>query len=37
MRWFIKTVWVKNKRITKIDYTDGFQACIDRDLVLDQK
>jgi hypothetical protein len=33
MRWFVKTVWVKSKKIVKIDYTDGFQACIDRNLV----
>ena len=33
MRWFVKTVWVQKKRIVGIDYTNGFQACVDRDLV----
>lgn len=33
MRWFVKTVWVQKKQLVGIDYTDGFQDCIDRDLV----
>ena len=33
MRWFIKTVWVQQKKVVGIDYTDGLQDCINRDLV----
>ena len=33
MRWFIKTVWVQQKQVVGIDYTDGFQGCVDHNLV----
>lgn len=33
LKWFIQKIWIKNRRIVKIDYTEAFQACIDRDMV----
>ncbi len=33
LKWFIQKIWIKNKKIIDITYTEAFQACIDMDLV----
>ncbi len=33
LRWFAQKIWIEDKKIVEITYTDGFQALVDRDLV----
>lgn len=33
LRWFAQKIWIEDKKIVEITYTEGFQALIDRDLV----
>lgn len=33
LRWFVKKIWIKDRQIKSIDYTDGFDAIKSLDLV----
>ena len=33
LKWFVKKIWIKQKKIKKIDYTEPFQALVDLNLV----
>jgi site-specific DNA recombinase len=33
LRWFAQKIWIEDKKVVEITYTEGFQALIDRDLV----
>lgn len=33
LKWFVEKIWIQDKRIVEITYTEAFQACINRDMV----